>query len=312
MIRAYPKIFALDTRYVKDIFCGPVEITEKVDGSQFSFGKTLDGEFFVRSRKQQLFPEHPTKIFAEGVAYADSIQYKVPNGYTFYCEYLQKPKHNTLAYDRIPKNHLALFAIRKEDGEFINNHQFLGIFAGDMGIDIVPLIGVEDYSERESDILTILDKLLETESYLGGAKIEGVVIKNYEKDVLMNDGTPISDGVMAGKLVSEKFKECNHKSHRGSSNKSRLEVLTESYCTEARWEKAVQHLRDEDRLLFEPKDIGILIKEIERDLFEEETENIKNYLFAILKDQFKRAAIKGFPEWYKKWLITTSEGRDEQ
>lgn len=39
MIKAFPKIFALGTQYTEGIFDSEVEITEKIDGSQFNFGK---------------------------------------------------------------------------------------------------------------------------------------------------------------------------------------------------------------------------------------------------------------------------------
>ena len=48
-ISAFPKIFAIGTDYIKDLFNGPVEITEKIDGSMFVFGK-VDGELFMRSK----------------------------------------------------------------------------------------------------------------------------------------------------------------------------------------------------------------------------------------------------------------------
>ncbi len=46
-LKAYPKIFALGTRYVETIFDEPVEATEKIDGSQFVFGR-IDGEELLR------------------------------------------------------------------------------------------------------------------------------------------------------------------------------------------------------------------------------------------------------------------------
>ena len=107
MIGAFPKIFAIGSDYICDIFKEEVEITEKVDGSQFCFGK-LDGETFMRSKGKQQFVESPDKMFKEGVDYIWSIQERIPEGMAFYCEYLKKPKHNVLAYDRVPKNNLIL------------------------------------------------------------------------------------------------------------------------------------------------------------------------------------------------------------
>ena len=44
----FPKIYAVGSSEVKDVFNGPVEITEKLDGSCIGFGK-VDGELIVRS-----------------------------------------------------------------------------------------------------------------------------------------------------------------------------------------------------------------------------------------------------------------------
>jgi len=49
MISAFPKIFTLGTDYISDIFKEEVEITEKIDGSQISFGK-IEGELYMRSK----------------------------------------------------------------------------------------------------------------------------------------------------------------------------------------------------------------------------------------------------------------------
>ena len=38
MIPAYPKIFSIGSPYVPNLFKGRVEVTEKIDGSQFTFG----------------------------------------------------------------------------------------------------------------------------------------------------------------------------------------------------------------------------------------------------------------------------------
>lgn len=42
-LHSFPKIFAVGTSYIQDLLNGEVEVTEKVDGSQFVFGK-INGE----------------------------------------------------------------------------------------------------------------------------------------------------------------------------------------------------------------------------------------------------------------------------
>lgn len=58
--------------------------------------------------------------------------------------------------------------------------------------------------------------------------------------------------------------------------------------TEARWSKAVSHLKDRDALLQEPKDIGPLMKEVKQDILVEESDFIKEKLFGGAKDKVLR------------------------
>ena len=78
MIKAFTKIFTIGDNRILDIFDGEVEITEKIDGSQFCAGK-IDGEFFMRSKRKQIFYENYDKMFKEAVEYVWSIQDKFTN-----------------------------------------------------------------------------------------------------------------------------------------------------------------------------------------------------------------------------------------
>lgn len=294
MIHAFPKIFALGQPYIKNIFANEVEITEKVDGSQFVFGK-INGELFMRSKGQQIFPENPQRMFREAVDYVSSIEDKIANNFTYYCEYLQKPKHNILAYKRIPKNHLALFAAFDVNSqEFVRNHSFISAIATTIDIDVVPCLFKGVLHEPN------IDHLLDKESFLGGAQIEGFVVKNYHQPFLLG-GQPIP--LMAGKYVSEAFKEKHKGEWKGSyTNQGRWEKFKEIFRTEPRWHKAIQHLRDSGLLQESPKDIGNLIKEIQKDITEEEQDNIKNFLWNYYGDELLRNSVRGFPEFYKRYL----------
>jgi len=172
-------------------------------------------------------------------------------------------------------------------------------YANKFGIEAVPII----YKGRIKNSLELLT-LLERESILGGTTIEGVVVKNYNKPFLLG-GQPIP--IMAGKFVSEKFKEVNSERwDKEEKTKSRLDMFMESFRTEARWGKAVQHLKDSDKLSNEPKDIGLLIKEIQVDIETEEADNIKGWLWGEFKGQVMRRAVAGMPEWYKEQLLKGS------
>jgi hypothetical protein len=297
-MKAFPKIFALGADYIKDIFNERIEVTEKVDGSQFGFGK-LNGSLYLRSKGKQIFPESPDKMFTEAVDYIVSIENLLPPGTMFYAEYLRKPKHNSLSYENIPKNHLALFGMMFSNGIFSHEYDQLHRWSVTLDIDIVPCL-YYGYIKSPEEISRYLDHV----SYLGGTKIEGVVIKNYERAFLLG-GQPIP--LMAGKLVSESFKEVHRNSwSKEHTNKGKWETFQESFKTEARWTKAIQHLRDDGTLLNDPKDIGALLKEVARDIIDEEKETIKDFLWDHFGKDLIRQAQRGFPEWYKQYLLKKS------
>lgn len=107
---AFPKILHIGDKQLSTLFDGEVEITEKVDGSQLGFGK-VDGELFVRSKGKEQDLDNPDMMFKKAVEFIKTIADKLPENITLYGEWLNKPKHNTLAYDRTPKNSIALFGV---------------------------------------------------------------------------------------------------------------------------------------------------------------------------------------------------------
>jgi len=295
MIPAFPKIFAIGSPYIENLFDGEVEVSEKVDGSQFVFGR-VNGELHVRSKGRMMYLNAFEKMFAAAIEYVQSIESRVLDNIVYYCEYLMRPKHNVLKYDTIPKNHLALFGVSTPEKRFVTAHHVLEKIANLLGIDVVPLL-YQGEIKNSSDVL----ELLEEESYLGGTKVEGVVVKNYSQQFLIG-GQPMP--LMAGKYVSEKFKEKHDKDwKKEKTSKGRWQTYCEGFQSEARWHKAVQHLREKGELEFEPRDIGKLIKEIQRDIMEEEKESIKGMLWQEFGKDVLRTAIKGFPETYKEWLL---------
>lgn len=146
-----------------------------------------------------------------------------------------------------------------------------------------------------------IKELIKKESVLGGVEMEGIVVKNYSKPFLLG-GQPIP--LMAGKFVSEKFKE-THREKWGDehSSKGKFKTFCESFKTEARWEKSIQHLKEKGELENSPRDIGKLLKEINLDIEAEEKENIKTWLYNEFRREVLATATKGFPEFYKNKLL---------
>jgi len=296
-MKAFPKIFAIGTDYIKDIFKHDVEISEKIDGSQFGWGK-FNNKLFLRSKGATLYTENPEKMFSLGIEYISSIQHLLPEGMIFYAEYLKTPRHNTLKYGRIPKNHLMLFGAMDITELFVSDYKQLQSYADLFDIECVPLIYQGNVKSPD-----FLMGLLERESVLGESHIEGVVVKNYTAKFLLG-GQPMP--LMAGKFVSEKFKEVHRGWEKQHTGKGRWETFKESFKTEARWNKAIQHLAEKGELTNTPSDIGNLLKEIKNDIAAEEIDTIKDFLWKEFGVEVLRYACNGFPEYYKEKLLNRS------
>jgi hypothetical protein len=78
--------------------------------------------------------------------------------------------------------------------------------------------------------------------------------------------------------------------------------LEHKYKTPARWDKAVQHLRDAGTLEGSLRDIGYLIKEVGNDIFKECEDEILEDLKEWVMPHMRRLVIRGLPEWYKEKL----------
>ena len=90
------------------------------------------------------------------------------------------------------------------------------------------------------------------------------------------------------------------------SKKGLIETIIERYNKENIWKKAVQHLKEQGELEWQNRDIGKLIKEIDRDFIEEEVNEIKNILWERYKHDILKEIKRGFPVWYKEFLLKRS------
>lgn len=286
---SYPSIYALGHAVLRELFSDEVLIEEKVDGSQFSFG-IIDGVLRAKSKGKELVIDAPEKMFGQAVYEIQQLPLK--EGWTYRGEVLSKPKHNVLCYSRIPKHTIILFDVNTEEEQYLSRTG-KEQEAERIGLEIVPVLHTGTVHDSNQ-----LSSFLERESILGGTKIEGVVIKNYhrfgpDKKVLM------------GKYVSEAFKEKHNKEWKANNpaNKDVIALLVATLKTNARWNKAIQHLSERGELTNTPKDIGALIKEVQADIFKEEEDFIKEKLYAHAKDHIKRGCVAGLPEWYKQKLL---------
>lgn len=273
-------------------------VQEKVDGSQFSFSKE-GGVVYYRSRGQQIYTGSVQKLFVPAVKYIESIADKLLEGVTYRGEAVCSKRHNTLVYERAASGGVVLFDIEERGVEGENFGKFkdqktVQEEAERLGLDYAPIYRVLEPGVRYTKAM--FEEDLQRSSVLGGT-IEGVVIKNYDR--FFPDGK-----LMAAKVVTESFKE-KHSKRTGcfSTNQaSILDRLVDALKTEARWNKAVQHLREEGRLTGTPKDIGSLMREVNSDLEREEREWVKDHLYAAYRKDLLRRCTRGLAEWYKEQL----------
>jgi len=294
----FPKVFA-DHRHIGRetdaggfLLAGDVIVTEKIDGSQIGFG-VLDGELRFRSKGMEM-PGEPEKIFQPTVDHLRARADFMEPGWVYYGEAMRGPRHNTLKYDRAPKNHLALYGALRPDGSMVDR-ETLCQAADSLDVDAVPVL-LESGRYALSDLRELLDRT----SYLGGVKVEGIVAHRAERWYwsAIDREYPL----LAVKIVRDDFKETHKKEWKKSTPSGRYDELKQACRSEARWEKAVQHLRDSGLLENIPRDIGKLIVEAKRDFVEEEKETLKEELWKIFGDEMVRTSIRGLPEWYKDRL----------
>lgn len=289
-LSSYGKIYNLGHKAIYSLFeSGTVSIEEKIDGSQISFGRR-GNEYFVRSKGQNLTLSAPEKMFVKAVDTVMALNNRLIDGYTYRGEYLQKPKHNVLAYDRVPAQNIIIFDIMTNQEQDYVPYDLKAELASHLGLEIVPQFKCV-YN------LDAIQNLLQDTSILGGQKIEGVVIKNYDR--FGTDGK-----ILMGKLVSAEFKEIHGGEWRAANptKKDVIQLLIERYKTPTRWNKAVQHLREDGKITNAPADIGPLIREVQNDTFAECGDEIKEALYDWAKAQIARGMIGGLPEWYKSKL----------
>lgn len=291
-IHSYSKVYALGHSQLVGLTDEPVLIAEKLDGSQFGFG-ILEGVLRFRSKGVVVYPQDTTSMFANGVAAICEIADQLTAGYIYRCEYFKTRKQNAIQYDRVPARHVVIFDIEDMNA---GPYHFL---APDKVQAECERLGLEHVVPEAYDMVTskeMLEVHMKKPSLLGGPR-EGVVLKNYSRCT--------ADGkTMMGKYVSEKFKEVNSLNWKVTNpNKGNVvATLIERLSCEARYLKAVQHLRERGELTETVQDIGPLIREVQTDVLTEETERIKEALFQWAKGDITRGISGKIPQWYKDVL----------
>jgi hypothetical protein len=291
---------------ISDLLVGKIDIEEKLDGSQF---RILISEKGVQcgSKSVDFDEDHPVeKTFKIGVEKATEaftgLALSLKNGDRIHIfgEYFASPKHNTLAYERIPRNHIMIYDIATERKDGViewATYEDKKAVANLYGFEVIPLLWSGNGADLTNEMML---ELLKKESVLGKEVVEGIVIKNIEKTFDPIKFPHFAGNRLAGKFVRSEFKERNNAEWK--VKKGGMEVLLESIHPEARWKKSVQHLRDQGKLEGNMKDMRPLIDENTKDFEEEEKENIKELLWEMHKKQIIGKVNGGMADWYKRAL----------
>lgn len=304
-LMSYPKIRYLEA-YAPDevINKGKWYIEEKVDGSQFRFSINKYGEMLFGSH-HVIFDKDAEngswkpaidsakkgiKAFMEHIGLREN-EVKV----TFFGEYLSKPRHSTLKYERVPKGNIVLFDVCINESVWLKPEDVRKI-AEIMEVEPVNILKIEDNLPNQD----YLDETINnTTSSLGLTTIEGVVVKNpcYEINYVGTD----YDAPFMFKKVRESFREENRITWK-KDNPSNEDFLKSLLSKEAVWNKIIATARDENKLTGDMKDMVVLTN-ILKDEFETEYDPfLKEEVYKHFKPVIYRNITRGLPEYYKSVL----------
>jgi len=261
-----------------------------MDGSQLSFKLSGDHLMF---RNRQGFLEFSSIYLNALIALQNLVNLVNPN-YVYHGEAICKLRHNQLLYKRTPKMFFVLFEVEDvRDGSFLN-YENKEKEAKRLGIEVTPLLfrGNGPNDEKEISILLLKMEDGRIESILGG-KPEGIVVKTYTG----NKWPKLL------KLVRDEFKEQQAATKDyGTKIKSvdeLCEVLGKQYAVTARFHKAVQHLKESKTgLSNSKKDIGLLVKELDKDLMKEYKSDLSAALLGYFFTVIAGHARTGLTTWY--------------
>lgn len=294
-----PKVQRVDR--VPGLFDGDVVVMEKVDGSQFRIKLTPDG-WDCGSKSVNGKDNIDKSMFDIAIKEAERIW----NIYTstewvdkygamyLYCEYLRHMKHNTLEYSRVPENHLYLFNVMVDcPGGFKPlDPRYTGTLR-----DIARVFEIDppNILHTGKASVDLLDRLLETESYLGGCKVEGVVVYNYSRtytNIPQWIGFPLM-----GKYVRPEFTELNNENW-SKIKKPVVERVIEKYITPQRFEKVIAHLKEQGLIEGHMRDMKYIYDEFFADLYNEEECTLMFEIYNAVMSQVEHRAKKILTKWY--------------
>ncbi len=299
-LKTYPKVHHLGDPMLDGILDGKIIVEEKIDGSQFRIKWDADHQQVECASRRVEFKDNGVEgSFKKIVDHIEDVFKNLKWDKTTYLwgEYLGGVKQNSLVYERVPKNNLMIFdGFREKDGWF--NHEMKEEVAKQLDVECVAQIWDGDGKDFTSKTI---DQILKKYSALGPVIPEGIVVKNYGKYFDAGKYSWMEGWWMVGKFVRKEFQELNKASHLGDRDK--LANIKATYNNEARWNKAVQKLKDEGKLEHNMRDMAFLIREVMTDVTDECSQDIKDRLFKIYGRDIVKSSTRGLAEFYNKKLL---------
>lgn len=296
---SYPKVFQFGHGAVSELAGAVVLVEEKIDGSQFSFG-LIEGRLRIKSHHQDISDiVGEWGLFTEAIAYVRELAVKnlLHEGWTYRGEVLQKPCHNRLAYERVPKHNIVGFDV------CTGPEQYLGYVDKVQEFRRLDLECVPYYFYGRLPNSDTIDTFLGRTPLLGGKHVEGVVFKAYghygeDKKTLM------------AKYVHPSFRETKVPDEYQKSVDF-TQGMIDTYRSEARWDKAIQRFKEQGAVM-EPKLIGPMIGSITKDIEEECGDEIKRKLWKRYWPHIARGCTGGFAEYFKRKLMENAFAQDTE
>eukprot|EP01090_Pellita_catalonica_P020012 TRINITY_DN696_c0_g1_i1.p2 TRINITY_DN696_c0_g1~~TRINITY_DN696_c0_g1_i1.p2 ORF type:complete len:337 (-),score=60.06 TRINITY_DN696_c0_g1_i1:2034-3044(-) len=303
------------------LFEGNWIVEEKIDGSQLSFAWDSAAQTVLFRNKNSasfLSGEAPylNKTFGKTMASLLPIGSLLNSDYVYHGEAMRSSRHNRLLYQRAPRRYFILFDIKdKQTGHYLSYEEKCKE-AKRLDLEIPSLYlegaGIDSAERAIAKIMAMIEKG-DLESALGGNP-EGIVIKNYT-NVKNETGRP-----PMLKSVRTEFKEAVARKFTSAEKRFKITPSTTvaelcqymggCYNTEARWQKAVQHLDEtgqlhatEGEMKAFGKDVKLLVQELDRDLFKEYEEEIKVDLLSELFPRIAAEGRKGFTAFYRQLCL---------
>jgi hypothetical protein len=253
------------------------EVTEKLDGANFSFYVDENNELVCRSRNRELVDE--TGNFTRCVEYVKTIHVDIPfnSGYLYFGECMTK---HTIHYGEAP-TFVGFAVMDMETKEYTYDWVYHYHSRGVPYVEPCEVAGV--------DMSTYIESNLNRKSAFGDTDTiqEGLVLKCYETQEFI-------------KFVRDQFKEDNRKAFGGKlAPEDDTGKIVLRFCTHARIEKHVYKIRDEKGMQVGFEMMQHLPKDVCDDIICEEFMTIYGKYTTMNFKQFRKLIAKECVQYFK-------------